>query len=215
MSDNLILINARINKEINRDMIDKLTDKQLMSEFIKTPSVIKEKQKLTEILTKYINDENIIKNIIEEYLPSLVPAGTKGVIRGLMFNIIIKKHILNMNLDIATYEVKFETRHNMFPTAEIPDWYILNKTTNKIMIGMNQLDLWNGGHQINRASNYILNSPYNTSNSKLVCVVCNDITIKNTNCKIYNIFKAGFENDTLCYINNLSPIILNYFNINT
>ena len=26
----------------------------------------------------------------------------------------------------------------------MPDWYVLEKTTNKITIGMNQLDLWGG-----------------------------------------------------------------------
>ena len=45
------------------------------------------------------------------------------------------------------------------------------------MIGMNQLDLWSGGHQTNRASKYILERQ-NSSNSILLCVICNHIEIK-------------------------------------
>ena len=63
---------------------------------------------------------------------------------------------------------------------------------------MNQLDLWSGGHQINRASKYIENNKHNNQNSKLLCVVCNEIQFKN------KIFETGFKNDTLCF--------LNYFN---
>lgn len=29
----------------------------------------------------------------------------------------------------------------------------------------------------------------------------------------YKIFKIGFENNTLCYLNNLDNIIYNYFNL--
>ena len=64
-----------------------------------------------------------------------------------------------MNLDINIFEIKFETKCLNFITDEIPDWYISKKvapnsdttqnTENKpkILIGMNQLDLWSGGHQ--------------------------------------------------------------------
>ncbi|GAH12517.1 unnamed protein product, partial [marine sediment metagenome] len=32
------------------------------------------------------------------------------------------------------------------------------------------------------------------------------------NTKIHNLLNAGFQNDTLCYINNLENIIFKYFN---
>ena len=78
---------------------------------------------------------------------------------------------------------------------------------------MNQLDLWNGGHQLNRGFKYIENNKHNTNNSKLLCVICNDIYLKTNKNKIYKIFKIGFENNTLCYLNNLDNIIYNYFNL--
>ena len=38
----------------------------------------------------------------------------------------------------------FEKKNEFHFTTEMPDWYVLEKTTNKITIGMNQLDLWGG-----------------------------------------------------------------------
>jgi hypothetical protein len=84
----------------------------------------------------------------------LIPAGTKGVIRGNKFNNIVKNYIITINLDIKRFDICFEKKHNNFITTEIPDWYIYDKSINRIIIGMNQLDLWGGGQQLNRGSKY-------------------------------------------------------------
>ena len=91
--------------------------------------------------------------------------------------------------------------------------YILEKESNKIIIGMNQLDLWNGGQQSNRGSKYLIDNKYNTKTSKLLCVVCNKIQFKSNKNKAYKLFEVGFENNTLCYLNNLQSIIYSYFNL--
>ena len=140
----------------------------------------------------------------------LIPAGTKGVIHGNKFNTIIKNYIIKLNIDINKYDIQFEKKCEYHITSEIPDWYILDKSSKKIIIGMNQLDLWNGGHQINRGFKYIENNKHNTDNSKLLCVICNDIYLKTNKNKIY---KIGFENNTLTYLNNLGNIINSYFNL--
>jgi len=57
---------------------------------------------------------------------------------------------------------------------------------------MNQLDLWNGGQQINKGYKYILNNNYDNINNKLLCIICNKIIIKNKNNKIYKLFEIGF-----------------------
>ena len=54
---------------------------------------------------------------------------------------------------------------------------------------MNQLDLWDGGQQLNRGSKYIENNKYNNENSKLLCVVCNEIQIKSKKIKHTNYLK--------------------------
>lgn len=103
---------------------------------------------------------------------------------------------------------------NICNTSERPDWYIFDNVLGKVLIGMNQLDLWNGGHQINRGNNYLINNKVNTDKSKLLCVICNEIKFDNINNKTYKLFDIGFSNNTLCYIKNLQSIINNYFMLN-
>jgi hypothetical protein len=208
-------VNAKIKEGICHETIEKLDDAILMPEYKECDSVKNEITKLSNILGKYpsINDDTRQK-IIDEYLPQLIPAGTKGVIRGNKFNRIVKEHIESLNLDKDIFEVCFEKNCSIHITSEIPDWYILDKINNKVLIGMNQLDLWSGGAQTNRGSKYIFNNEHNSSNSKLLCVVCNEIPqFKNNKKKVYKIFEKGFENNTLCYLNNLNNIINQYFSI--
>jgi len=144
----------------------------------------------------------------------LIPAGTKGVIKGIMFNKIVKNIILELNLDCNRYKVVFEKSCIYHSTSEIPDWYIFDMVSNKILIGMNQLDIWGGGHQSNRGSNYINNSIiHNNDKCKLLCVICNEIIFKSTSNKIFKLFEIGFNNNTLCYIKNLTNIIMEFFDI--
>ena len=143
-----------------------------MSEYRNCNSVKNEIKKLSSVLVAYI-DEETNQKIIDDYLLRLIPPGTKGVIRGNKFNKIVEKFITDMALDANRFEVCFEKKCDTHFTSEIPDWYILEKSTNKIIIGMNQLDLWGGGQQLNRGSKYIENAEHNTTTSKLLCVVCN------------------------------------------
>ena len=48
---------------------------------------------LTKILQKYYAGDEKIQSIINDYLLELIPAGTKGVIRGIKFNNIVRKNI--------------------------------------------------------------------------------------------------------------------------
>jgi len=204
-------INTRIKQEICYKTLEELTDAKLMYEYINCNSVKNEIKKLSNILEKYM-DEEIKQKIIQEYLLHLIPAGTKGVIRGNKFNNIVKQFIIKLGLDTYRFEICFEKKCEGHLTTEIPDWYILEKITNKIIIGMNQLDLWSGGQQLNRGSKYIENNKHNNKNSKLLCVVCNEIQFKSKKNKAYNLFEIGFKNNTLCYLNNLQNIITLYFN---
>ncbi len=60
----------------------------------------------------------------------------------------------------------------------------------------------------------VIDNKHNNKNSKLLCVICNEIQFKSKN-KIYNLFEVGFENNTLCYINNLQNIIYSFFNLSS
>ena len=137
-------INTRIKQEVCYETLEELTDSKLMCEYKNCNSVKNEIQKLSDILEKNNIDEEKIQKILQDYLPQLIPAGTKGVIRGNKFNNIVKQFIINLQLDTERFEICFEKKCKYHFTSEIPDWYILEKSTNKIIIGMNQLDLWKG-----------------------------------------------------------------------
>ena len=209
--NDLEYINNRINNEICYDTIDKLKDNYLLNEYIKCESVQNEIKKLREILEKYNIEPKIRDLITNDYLLQLIPAGTKGVMRGNKFNSIVKDTITNLNLDNKRFEICFEKQCVLSITTEIPDWYILEKSTGKVIIGMNQLDLWSGGHQINRGSKYLIDNKNNTEKSKLLCVVCNKINFVSNKNKAYKLFEIGYLNDTLCYIKNIESIIKKYF----
>lgn len=205
-------INARIKQEVCYETLEELTDEKLLGEYKECNSVKNEIKKLSDVLEKYM-DEETKQKIIKDYLLQLIPAGTKGVIRGNKFNHIVKEFITKLSLDNDRFEICFEKKCESHLTSEIPDWYILEKSTNKIIIGMNQLDLWSGGHQLNRGSKYIENNEHNNEHSKLLCVVCNDIQFRSKRNKAYKLFERGFENNTLCYLNNLQNIITTYFDL--
>jgi hypothetical protein len=205
-------INSRIKQEICYDTLNKLSEQALMDEYRNCASVRNEINKLGHVLEKYVESTETKETIIEEYLSELIPAGTKGVIRGNKFNAIVKQFIINLNLDATRFEICFEKKCEDHLTAEIPDWYILEKATNKILIGMNQLDLTSGGHQINRGFKYLIDNKHNNQNSKLLCVICNEIQFKSNKNKAYKLFETGFSHDTLCYLNNLPHVIRSFFN---
>lgn len=213
MCDNTLeYINSRIKNEICYDTINKLKDENLIDEYKKCDSVKNEVKKFQSILGKYDIEQDIQQKIVNEYFLDMIPAGTKGVIRGNKFNNIIKDSITSLQLDTSRFEICFEKKCEIYSTSEIPDWYILDKTTNKIIIGMNQLDLWSGGQQRNRGSYYLENNKHNNEFSKLLCVVCNEIQFQTKN-KAYKLFDIGFRNNTLCYLKNLDKIIKCYFDL--
>ena len=211
----IVYINERINKEICYNTLSELSDEKLLPVYKNSDSLIEKLKKQEIILDKYLDFEkkqqilNDNDNILQ-----LIPAGTKGVIRGNKFNEIVKGEILQKNTDTTRFKICFEEKceYELHNTSEKPDWHILEKSTNKIIIGMNQLDLWSGGAQTNRGSKYIEGNIHNNEKSKLLCVVCNEVQISSKKNKTYKLFEIGFKDDTLCYLNNLQNIINSYFN---
>jgi hypothetical protein len=205
--DNIKNINIMIEKQICIKTIEELQDNNLLNHYLKCDSVKKSIDNLVKILREVNIKDDTIELIKNKYIIQLIPAGTKGIIRGNKFNKIVKQHINELKLNKDIYEIEFEKKCTEIDTSEIPDWYIKNKINGKIIIGMNQLDLWSGGQQTNRGSKYIFDNKINTDKTKLLCVVCNNIRLKSINCKVYKLFNYGFKNDTLCYINNIKNII--------
>lgn len=205
-------INNRINTEFCDNTVNKLKDTYLLNEYKECKSVKNEIKKLELILDKYNIETKKKELILNDYILNLIPPGTKGVIRGNKFNSIVKDTINDLKLNTERFEISFEKQCQICITSEIPDWYILEKSTGKVIIGMNQLDLWGGGQQINRGSKYLINNKNNTEKSKLLCVVCNKININSNKNKVYKLFEIGYSNNTLCYIKNIESIINKFFN---
>jgi hypothetical protein len=206
-------INNRIKYEICYETINKLKDTNLINDYKKCKSVQNEVERLINLFEKHkIDDNTKTSSFINDNLPYMIPPGTKGVIRGNKFNSIVNDTIKNLKLNDERFEICFEKQCQICITSEIPDWYILEKLTGKVIIGMNQLDLWGGGQQINRGSKYLINNKNNTEKSKLLCVVCNKININSNKNKVYKLFEIGYSNNTLCYIKNIELIINNFFN---
>ncbi len=212
------LINDRIVAEICFDTIKALSDESLMHIYRTTPCVKILVEKTLRSLERSGVTDVAQRNLIVENLmidnPHIIPAGVKGAIRGNKFNKIVRDVILALGLDAAKFEIVFEKKCSLLETSEIPDWYIREIATTKIIIGMNQIDLWSGGQQTNRGDKYINNATINTPTSKLLCVVCNEVKIVRAG-KVgpYKLFNKGFADDTLCYIKNIGPIVKKFFEI--
>jgi hypothetical protein len=202
-------INSRINFEICKDTIYKLSDNILLPLFLKTKSVNNKIQHLKIILTNNNLNDNIISNIINDYILDIIPPSVKGKIRGHEFNKIVKEKILLFNLNNKLFDIKFNTKTPFKTINETPDVYILEKNTNKIILIMNSLDIWNGGHQKIIADKYLND---NNEHYIIINVICNEIQFKTKN-KIFKLFEIGFFNNRLCYLKNLKNLINLYFSI--
>jgi hypothetical protein len=81
---------------------------------------------------------------------------------------------------------------------------------------MSQIRIWGGSYD-ERATLYILNdNKYNTTELKVVCVVCEKTEFIELDASIiksrkFETFKVGYENDILCYLNKLESLIHDFF----
>ncbi len=200
-------VKFRVFSEYSSDVTKKLSDDHLMNEYLKCDSTNNKIQELRDVLEKNDITQEKISSILMEYIPKIVPPGTKGKIRGDKFNSIVKNVITDMHLPSDVYDIQFEKMSDHVKTDETPDWFVTNKNTGKTIIGMNQVDLWSGGHQRNRGTKYIFDEKINGPNSKLLCVVANRPTFTTAHSLQFKLIKTGFERDTLCYVRNLPAII--------
>lgn len=211
-----------INEQYCEDVVEQLSDVNLYDEYIKsnsTHNLMNKTQTLIDdlLLNFYtMNNEDFEihkNNTINNLAKMMITSGTKGVIRGNTFNKLVKEKLLQLRYKYPDINIKIEKEHETNKKIERPDFIITHKVNKKCIIGMNQVDIWNGGQQTNRASKY-LDDNLNTVNEKLLCVIANKYEYKTTNSKIYKIMKYGFDNDRICYINNIETVMLKFFDMN-
>jgi len=216
--NNIQEINKRIELEHSKEIEDLLSDNNLMQSYLEQNSSKKNLLYFTKLFRENdLNDEKI--DFLIEKLKTddkIVSPGAKGVIRGNRFNLIIKAELLDFNkypeFVNERFLLKFERKiEGSNHSKEKPDFTIEDTLTGKKIIGMNQYDLDGGGHQLNRGRKYICENG-NKGNIKYLCVIAKKTLFKNI-CDSFNVYEQGFRENTLCYINNLRPIIKDFFNL--
>jgi hypothetical protein len=179
----------------NQKIVDELSDEILFNEYLKSNSTKKTSEKIKCIIDKFLPDEKA-NELLKELTILFIKAGLKGSVRGLKFNDMVKKYLENIYEDAA-----FEK--NLNGMQERPDWFIKYEKQSKkhFIVGYNQIALWGGGAQTNRANKYLDdNFGKKFKNVKFIFV----IAYKAPNTEK---MKNGFKNNKLCYLDGLENLI--------
>jgi len=200
-------INEIIRSQLNKKYM--ISDDQLEISFRNSPSVIKN----TSTIKRILESENIPKQKINRIIKKMecfhVSPGTKASIRGLAFNQMVSKVLKETLKKMKRTDIIFQVEKKNANVSEIPDWTLIHTKKKKSIIGYNQLDLWHGGAQLNRASKYILDDRYhNKKRIKIVSIIARmPPSIKSNKNKIYSIFDVGFRKKRLFYLQSLIQYI--------
>lgn len=172
-------------------------------------SMIQLSKDILDILNEDLQNTETINHIHEKLLQRFIPPGLKAVQKGLAFNRIVSGKVCEIIQNKPYMKLEVEKAYDGLD--EIPDWILSNTVTGRKLIAYNQIDMWSGGHQFNRASKYILDNAIHERlherNATLVCVVCSFVEVKNTTNKLYSILSNGITKRRLCFINGLPEII--------
>ena len=220
-SDEIIVDLSEINDFIEDGYCPEISFKIFnpnIEDMLEYPSVKKVKEKIKKIiissLSSDINEEKC-NNLIAKLTENFIPPGTKGVVRGNLFNKEIGFLLKTIILTNKNLRCEFEKDVEDHKLSEKPDWYIIDIKTKKKLIGFNQLDLWSGGHQTNRASKYVKNDDfhekYKKYNIKIISIICTKIEISSRKNKVFTLFKEGIEKQRLFYPKQLCNFINKYF----
>lgn len=207
---------ADIKKEIslqgNSEMF--LKEDNFKQAYMESPAVKRIEKEISDVLTSERISCKKTKSIIGRISHLFIPPGAKGSIRGLQFNKLVKMQLERLLKSIyrcKNITLSFEqNNHNLYEKA---DWILTKKNKNgtSMLIGYNQLDLWDGGAQINRASKYILDDLLHSTLSKkrikMVSVIARKPPAFQEGNKIYKIFDVGFRKKRLFYVRGLMKFV--------
>jgi len=188
--------------------IPELEDDSLIANYYATKSVKKRLETIKAVLCEY--GINHTKSAIIAKKLLVIPPGTKSTVRGNKFNEIVCKEIKNI-LKKLNVELEFDIEKKHCGFHEIPDWIITNGK--KTLVGYNQISLFGGGHQLNRASKYVMDDIWHAKLSKkrikMVCVV-KDIPVRSRG-KSLNILMKGIEKKRIYCVGGIKKLIKSFF----
>jgi hypothetical protein len=211
MKESAALINERIMRTYDPVVEAALTNEALYHECETKPKVQEWKKSILDI-HKIMDPEEHFKAHL--HLTNPMP-GTLGVVRGNRFNHIVFERLLAIRERLDSpdeYILVREKDDEHRETPARPDWSITHVQTGRCINGLNQVDVWNGGHQNDRAELYIKKQT-STDTYKLLSVIANKTTVTNIKNKKGETFSKGFERDTLCYVGDLERIVRAFFNL--
>jgi hypothetical protein len=218
MAINIKKINAEIMQQYDRHTEDKFTDLQLMPSYMSSASmkngVLK---KLEEVKEELELDSRQERMFMKKMLPIVIPPGVKANIRGQVFNKYIKNILCSLVREVKGRGVKLEFEKKVGEMSEIADW-VMTVDGGARIIGYNQLDIWKGGAQINRAAKYILDEGLHRrlqkKNVYIVCVVARKLVLKGGDSKLARIIDVGLRRNILMWPRGLKRYLSQTLTLN-
>jgi hypothetical protein len=186
-----------------------LSDQALREIYRQQPSVRRRENLMRYALAARGVAADEISAVVEDLTDSLlVPPGTKATVRGGVFNQIVANYLRSLPIcNRPGIVLAFEQFCPLAPTGEIPDWYVWDIGGNRALIGMNQVDLWSGGAQINRADKYV--NAWLGENIAFVAVIANYYQIKTGGNRIAHMFDKAFGT-RIAYVPMVESIITEF-----
>jgi hypothetical protein len=138
--------------------------------------------------------------------PLLIPEAVKTATRVRvfpLFNGIVTSHIVALALSPDRFDVAFNTRCPLPIVDHVPDWYIFEKATHKLLVGINQLNLSGCGSRVAMYIDSGVSGDVSVSVSvKYLCVLGNHERVSAKG-RVHDLFAAGFTNNTVCFVKQL------------
>jgi hypothetical protein len=179
--------------------------------YLQSKSTHERRNKLRDIIKSSIRiSDQRLNMLLDKMAPLIIHPGAKASIDGNAFNKEISR-FLNLFIKKKPHlTLDIEKKHTLFD--ERPDWILKNAKTSQTIIGFNQLDLWSGGHQYNRASKYVLDETLHrrmsNKNIKIVCIVKRKPKgVIRANTKLHRIFSTGHSKSRLFYKESLREFL--------
>lgn len=193
-------VNKQIKRNICFNTIYRLSDEVLLLNFKKTISGHRIVSNLTEILKE--KDQYELEDIIDKHLSKFISNQTKSQVRKKCFDTIVNETIDNLHLNRNCFEIRMK--------EDNADWLIRELGTNKILLGINSIDIWKNHYRFKKGYDCVYRKP-EYPNEKTVCVIASFIHFQNDKRKTFQMFEKGFNENSLCYLKNLHNIIRKYF----
>lgn len=202
-------INEAIMQQYDRGVEARLEDLHMGPEYMKAPSCIGVVERIRGLAGRLGVKEGSRehRDLMKTVLGMAVPPGTKAAVRGNAFNKYVKGVLERALVGKEGWSVAFEEKHPEF--SEIADWVVRGKG-GRVIVGFNQLDVWGGGAQLNRAAKYIMDEALHRRLRKkgitVVCVVARRFVVRGRG-KASAIVSHGVRTGRLLWSRGLKALV--------